>query len=141
MKKTLFSSRSFKWSQNITPLVLRLTLPVFMLANHGWQKLYKFEHMESKFMSFMGLSPSTSLGLVVFAEFFCSFLLIIGLFTRLAVLPLVITMLVVLNVNDWKVFGEADSELPAIFLIGFVSIFFLGAGKYSIDAMIYKSKR
>lgn len=87
-------------------------------------------------MSFMGLSPAVSLGLATFAEFFCSLLLILGLFTRLATIPLLITMVVIMNIHHWQMFGE--HELAPAFLFGYGAILLLGPGKFSLDARISK---
>ncbi len=84
----------------------------------------------------MGLSPAVSLGLATFAEFFCSVLLILGLFTRLATIPLLVTIFVILNHHHWQFFGE--HELVPAFLAGYLAILLLGPGKYSLDAKISK---
>lgn len=88
-------------------------------------------------MNFMGLGTQISLGLVVFAEFFCAILLILGLFTRLAAIPLIVTMLVAITMahgND--IFDKA--QLPFVLLAGFIAIFILGPGKISIDGLVSK---
>lgn len=67
----------------------------FAMLSHGYPKLVQLmEGSEIQFYSFLGLSPKISLFLAVFAEFICSIFLILGLFTRLAVLFLAITMVV-----------------------------------------------
>ena len=110
---------------------------MLMIPAHGLKKLTHFSEMSDHFLNFMGLGTRISLGLAVFAEFFCSILLILGLCTRLAVIPLIITMIVALSsVHHWDVFGE--NELPAALLIGFFTILLLGPGRYSVDAMISK---
>lgn len=87
-------------------------------------------------MNFLGLGAPLSLGLATFAEFFCSILLILGLCTRLAVLPLLITIVVILNLHHWQFYGE--HELVPAFLAAFLAILLLGPGKYSLDARISK---
>lgn len=141
MKKILFSNATYKSGIDIVALILRLVLGSHLLINHGWGKLISFDERSEKFIQFMGLSSQMSLGLAVFAEFFCSFLLILGLFTRLALIPLMITMLVALKVMSWKLFGADNNELAFLFFTGFLSIFILGPGKYSIDAMILSKRR
>ena len=65
----------------------------------------------------------------------CSIFLILGLWTRLALMPLIITMLVaVFIVHGADPF--AKKELGLMYLIGYISIFIAGAGKYSIDRKI-----
>lgn len=121
---------------NLATLLLRLGFGVLMIPNHGWAKLSHFAERKDKFMSFMGLSPAVSLGLATFAEFFCSLLLILGLFTRLATIPLLVTMVVIMNIHHWQMFGE--HELAPAFLFGYGAILLLGPGKFSLDARISK---
>jgi putative oxidoreductase len=86
-----------------------------------------------KFADPIGLGPELSLYLTVFAETGCSVLLILGLFTRLATIPLMIVMLVVILIVQWQApFGKI--ELPLIFLMGFVVIAAFGPGRYALDA-------
>lgn len=140
MKKILFSNKPFKSSMDIAPLLLRLGLGISMMFNHGWMKVSSFDKMSGKFVEFMGLSSSMSLTMAIFAEFFCSFLLIMGLFTRLATIPLLITMFMALKVKNFQIIGADNNELAFVFLIGYCAIFLLGSGKYSVDGMIYKGK-
>ena len=79
-----------------------------------------------------GLGVTTSFVLVVFAEFVCSVLVILGLATRLATIPIIITMataVIIAHAND--PFGV--KEKPLLFLVCFVFILIIGAGKYSVD--------
>lgn len=86
-------------------------------------------------MDFMGIGGPASLALVIFAEFFCSALLILGLFTRLAAIPLIITMAVALfKAHNGELFG--DGETAAIYLFGYVVVVLLGPGKISIDGLV-----
>ncbi len=135
MKKLFYHSYSATMF-NLAMLMLRVGFGILMIPNHGWAKLANFNVRKDKFMSFMGLSPTLSLGLATFAEFFCSLLLIAGLFTRLATIPLIVTMLVILNVHHWQFFGE--HELAPAFLFAYITLFLAGPGKYSLDAMISK---
>jgi putative oxidoreductase len=102
------------------------------LMTHGWPKLQNFGERAPKFADPFGIGPEISLGLVVFAEFFCSLLLVLGLYARLALIPLIINMgTIVFMVHGSDPF--AKKELAVLFLISFVSLFFTGPGKYSID--------
>jgi len=116
-------------------LVLRVVFGLLMLP-HGWEKLSHFAARKHQFMSFMGLSPAVSLGLATFAEFFCSLLLIFGLFTRLATIPLLVAIFVILRVNHWEPGGK--NQLVAAFLAAYLTLLLIGPGKYSLDARISK---
>lgn len=120
---------------NVGMLVLRLVSGVLMLP-HGWDKLSHFAEKKGRFLNFMGIGSTASLGLATFAEFFCSLLLILGLFTRLATIPLLVTIFVILYVHHWEFGGE--HEIVAGFLGIFLAILLMGPGKYSLDARISK---
>jgi len=125
---------------DIALLLLRLSFGGAMLYGHGLGKLNRlFSGEEISFFDPFGIGPAASLALVVFAEFLCSILVALGLFTRLAVIPLIITMIVAVFVaNAGEPFGKIEKGL--LFLMTFVALLFSGAGAYSIDALI-KNRR
>ncbi len=135
--KKITSVNYSSWAFNLAMLLLRISTGIFLSIQHGYPKLMKFSSMENKFYNFLGLGTTTSLSLVIFAEFFCSMFLILGLFTRITVIPIIITMLV-------AIFGAAagkpllDSELAFLFLIPAVVLLLCGPGKISVDGMINK---
>lgn len=129
---TKYSTQAF----NIAMLLLRVTTGV-LLMSHGYTKLVKFADMQHSFMNFMGLGSTISLSLIVFAEFFCSIFLILGLFTRLAVIPIIIGMLVVVfYAHDGQILGKG--ETGSLFLAASLVILLCGPGRASIDGMIGK---
>lgn len=134
--KKLLSTKYSAGTFNVAMLLLRFGVGVLMI-NHGYDKLIHFSAMKADFMNFLGLGNSISLTLVVFAEFFCSLFIIIGLFTRLSAVPLIITMAVALfMVFKGDVFGKG--ELPALYLAVYVVLLLLGPGKISVDGMTGK---
>ena len=134
--KKLFSTKYSAGAFSAAMLVLRLSLGILMM-HHGYQKLMHFSDMQNKFMNFMGIGVTASLALVVFAEFFCSMFLILGLFTRLAAIPLIIaTLVMVFKAHNGDVFG--DGEIAAIYLTGYVVLLLVGPGRVSVDSMIGK---
>jgi putative oxidoreductase len=73
------------------------------------------------------------------AEFFCALLVVLGLATRLAAIPLVFTMAIAaFVVNGSAPWGE--KELPLLYLIPFLMLVFTGAGAYSFDARHRKTR-
>ena len=134
MKKMFFSNKAL--SSSVSVLVLRLVAGGAMLS-HGIPKFQKVMAGNFQFADPFGVGQEASLILAVFAEVICSILLIIGLFTRVALIPLIITMAVAFFMihgsDDFKI-----RELSLIYLCMYISIFFAGAGKISIDEMIKK---
>lgn len=120
-------------------LLFRVFLGIVMMT-HGYPKLQKLMAGGNiEFMDFLGLGPAISLVLVVFAEFVCSIFLILGLFTRWMLIPLIITMLVAVfavHINDS--FGKM--ELGLLYLVGYIVLMIIGPGRYSIDGLIAKRK-
>jgi len=131
-----FSTRYNAGAFNTGILILRLGAGILM-ANHGYTKLIHYNEMKTQFMGFIGLSPSIALGLVIFAELLCAILIALGLFTRLACIPLIISTTYALwKAHQWDVFGKG--ELVTLFLIVFVTLLFTGPGKVSVDNIISK---
>lgn len=121
---------------NIAVLLLRVFVGVLM-AHHGYGKLTHFEEYSGKFMDFLYLGPKVSLGLVIGAEFFCSLLLVIGLFTQLSLIPLIITMAVaVFKAHGGDIFGDGEQAL--LYLVIYAALFITGPGKYSADHYLFK---
>lgn len=117
-------------------LLFRLCLGGLMIANHGWIKIVNFEVLKTQFLNFLGLGSQISLILAITAEILCSILLIFGLYTRVVLIPLIITMLVAIGTHRWQIFGEA--EMGFLYLLGFVFLFIVGPGDNSIDARMNK---
>lgn len=115
-------------------LILRVGFAGTTLIRHGVPKLLDFSNKLYSFPDPIGLGSPISLSLTVFAEFLCAILVIIGIFTRFAVAPLVFAMAVaffVVHVAD----PFAKKELTFLYLLGFSTIMAAGPGKFSADAL------
>jgi len=115
-------------------LLARLSFGAMMLT-HGWAKLTNFDAYSAKFMDFLGLGSSLSLGLAVFAEFFCSLLLGLGVLTRFAALNLAFTMVIAAFVAH----GDdpfKKKEMALLYLTAYVVLLLTGPGRFSIDRLI-----
>lgn len=108
-----------------------------LMVRYGYMKLVGFSEMSAQFPDYIGIGPKGNLALVVFAEFFCSILIMVGLFTRLAVIPIFITMLVAFFVAHAK--DAFDVKTVAfIFMVLCPVIFLNGSGKISLDKLFFK---
>ena len=135
--KKLFSTRVSENALAFALLVLRVGAGSLMLMKHGLDKLMHFSQKAGGFADPFGIGSTASLSLAVFAEFFCAVFIILGLFTRLATIPLIIAMSVALFVaHQGDFFGKG--ELAGLFLIVFVTLLFTGPGKASLDRLIAK---
>jgi putative oxidoreductase len=124
---------------DIALLVARAGIAAFMLT-HGIPKLVMlFSGAPIQFPPIMGMSPEVSLGLAVFAEVFCSILLLAGFATRLAVIPLIITMVIAL-VFIHAADPFAKQELAFQYLLVYLVLLFAGSGRFSVDYLLQGKK-
>ena len=117
-------------------LILRVLVGITMLT-HGLAKLTSFSELSATFPDPIGLGSTLSLILIIGAAVGCSLFVIVGAFTRLATIPLMFSMLVVLFVvhasDPFQV-----KELPLLYLGIYILLFFTGAGRISLDSLISK---
>lgn len=134
IKRFLFPTAINTNNVSIGLLILRIVFGGMLFMNHGLVKLMNFNAIAPEFMG-----GKFALGLAVFAEFFCAAGIIVGLLHRLALIPLIITMSVAFFVaHGAKLTGEGNGEMALVYLAVFVTLFIIGAGKYSIDNYIAK---
>ena len=132
--KKLFSIGYSATAISFAMLLLRVVGGGLMIP-HGYDKLKKFEEYKPDFTNFMHIGQGPSLALTIFAEFFCAALVVLGLATRLATIPLIAVMIMALFIgHHGDILG--DGEHSAMFIGIFGTILFVGPGKASIDAMI-----
>lgn len=117
---------------NVALLFFRVSFSLFIIILHGIPKLKNLFSGNIQFANILGMGETVSLVLATIAEVVFPILIIIGFKTRLATIPLIITMVVAAFV-----YHGADpisvQEKPLLFLCGFITILLAGAGKYSVD--------
>ena len=138
--KRLFQTGTSEEYLNILVLLLRISVAAFMIT-HGLPKLSKLlAGGEIQFGNPIGLGPTFSLILVVFSEFVCSIFIAIGLGTRLASIPLMITMIVAAFITHGPdPFGK--KELAMLYLLIYITLMIVGSRKYSIDYLLTKKSQ
>ena len=121
-------------------LVLRLGAGGLLLYGHGLPKLMHFSERAASFADPIGVGPWASLAMVVFAEVFCSLLVMLGLATRLAAIPPVIFFLIAALIHHaadpW-----AKKELAVVYLVAFLTLILTGGGNYSLDALLRRGNK
>jgi putative oxidoreductase len=131
--KKLLSTKYSDTSFTIAALLLRLGFGGLMV-HHGYEKLVGFASRSHSFSDPLHIGSLPSLVLVIFAEFFCAIFIVIGLFTRLACIPLIITMAVATFIsNHGQITGNGEEAM--LFLAGYLAILFIGPGKVSLDKL------
>jgi len=134
MKNIFFNSGNHKPLASFALLILRASFGLMMIT-HGWPKMLSFFNDPGAFPDPVNLGPALSHGLTAFAEFVCAALIVIGLMTRWAALPLIIAMVVVSFVVHGKE-PVGERELSMLYLSAYTVIALLGAGSYSLDRAI-----
>lgn len=120
-------------------LIMRLAFAGTMLVRHGLPKLLDFSNKMHSFPDPLGIGSVASLSLMVTAEFFCAILVVVGIFTRFAVAPLVIAMAVAFFVIHAQ-HPFDNKELSFLYLWGFCAILAAGPGKFSADGLFRGSR-
>ena len=131
----LLQLRFVPTSANLALLVLRLWFALPLLTLHGWSKATGFAERSGRFADPFGIGSPASLALVVFAEVFCSVLLVAGLCTRFAATVCAIAMATAfVHAHGARLTGQGNGEMAFLFLGAFVTLLLAGGGRYSIDA-------
>jgi putative oxidoreductase len=133
LMKSFLSSKALSIDAGL--LILRLCCALMLL--HGWPKFINFKENSGDWPDPFHVGTTVSYALTVFAELFCSVFVVLGLFTRIALVPLIICLIVIVfNVHG----GDSleDKEHGLLYLLIYLSLFLTGPGKYSLDSLIEK---
>lgn len=134
MGKKMLGPKTNEFVENVWLLMLRAGAGAFMMT-HGVPKLQKLLAGDLAFADPFGIGSTPSLILAVFAEVFCSALVVLGIATRLATLPLIVTMSVaafMIHAND----PFARKEMAFLYLLIFITILVYGSGKFALGNVI-----
>lgn len=135
MLKNFLKPQVLPLRADLAMLILRVGSSLIMMR-YGYSKLLQYLSGDHSFADPIGIGEEFSLILAVVAEFFCSILVLVGLGTRLALIPLIFTMLVaffIIHADD----PFDKKEHPLVFLIPYVAVMLTGAGRFSLDRKIF----
>ncbi len=134
---------SLAWPQSLLLLLLRVVWG-WGFVEAGWGKFHSLEKVTGFFTSLGIPAPGFHALLVATVETGCGLLLLMGLFARLAALPLIGTMIVayftaeseslhaLLSAEYMKFFEAA----PWPFLLACLLVLLFGPGRLSLDALL-----
>ena len=117
-------------------LTIRVPAGLFLMQ-YGYEKFSKYTEWSKDFADPLGVGSAVSLALCISAELFSAGLLVLGLFTRFALVPLIINMAVVgfiIHAHD----PMREKEHALTFLFIFLALFLTDPGKYSLDNLFMK---
>jgi putative oxidoreductase len=138
--KCLAAVSFFDW---LPGLMSRITIGVVFVQS-GWGKLHHLDKVVAFFTSLGIPAPQLQAPFVASVEFFCGGLVLIGLLTRLAAIPLIGTMVVAImtaKIKDVSDFGDFVSLSEYLFIVLLVWLIVKGAGSFSIDCLLAKKFR
>ncbi|HZJ52929.1 MAG TPA: DoxX family protein [Myxococcaceae bacterium] len=129
----------FSW---LGPFAVRLSLGAVFLGT-GWGKLHNLEQV-TRFFTELGIPfPAAQAVMVSGVELVGGMLILLGLFTRVAALPLMATMVVAILTAKRPEIAGIRSLLAFeefTYLAGFLWLFVAGAGTASLDALLFGRK-
>lgn len=135
MHMSRFTSTNYsEGAFNFGTLILRLAFGFIILWHHGVTKLKEFSTLQYTFYDPFHIGHRWTLCLVIFAEVFCAAMVIIGFVTRIALIPLIITLGVALAMYH-RGQGLISTELAWLYFTAFVCLLFTGPGRISVDGL------
>jgi putative oxidoreductase len=146
-----------KSKEDLFNLYIRATFGLSLFIAHG---LVKFHMIDTpgvaSFPDVIGIGSTLSFYGNFFAEFVCSGLLIIGLFTRLSAAVLTFNMCIaafkfhatnayapifLMNLTpDHPLLFVPFKEYPLLYAFAFIPFIFFGGGALSLDSLIFRKK-
>lgn len=111
-----------------------------MMVPYGYGKIVGYEKYAADFFGDpIGIGNIPSLWLTIFAQIACPVLLLMGFQTRIAASILAFNMLVAFKYHFFDPFSV--KALPVLFLGMYVIQILMGAGKYSLDYVLYEKDK
>lgn len=124
----------------LAPLLGRLAVGLVFMST-GWGKVHNIEKVAGFFTSLGIPAPHFQAILVGYSELLCGTALVVGLLTRLATVPLIVSMIVaILTAKRPELHGLFDlvgfDEFT--YLVVLVMIAILGPGSVALDAIVVR---
>ncbi len=126
-----------KW---LAPLLGRLAVGLLFLST-GWGKVHNIPKVTAFFQELGIPAPGLNAVVVGYSELICGTLLVLGLITRLATIPLIVSMAIAIATAKWKdIHGLFDlvgtDELT--YLVVLVMVAIIGPGALSLDHLVIR---
>ena len=125
----------------LAPLVGRLSVGLLFLST-GWGKVHSLDKVTKFFIELKIPMPALNAVVVGYSELICGALLVLGLFTRLATVPLIVSMVVaILTAKLGDIHGVFDlvgaDEFTYLCVLMMLAV--IGPGKVSLDELLTRT--
>lgn len=123
------------------PLLLTRIVLAYGFYGPAMNKVNDVSAIAGWFTSIGIPAPTLNAYLATYTELIGALFLLSGFATRLITLPLMMTMLVAIFTVHWQNgFNASDNgfEIPLYYLVMLITLFFSGAGRWSLDYLISK---
>ena len=129
---------------NFGLLLLRIVIFLSLFLKHGTEKLLGFGTMSLHFPDPLHIGAFPSFLFAMISDGICTLLIVVGLATRWAAVLLFVNVFVAWAfIHNFLFFGRGSDhgELIVLYLGAAITLFFTGAGRFSIDALLDKQGR
>ncbi len=118
-------------------LALRIGIGLMLLIGHGWPKLMAYKGLATSFPDPLGIGSAPSLILVLLTELAAALMIVLGVYVRLAAIPVVVMMAVAVlfqHASDpW-----AEKELAMLYLVPALTLALAGGGTFRVDKLWHR---
>lgn len=141
VKQQLFRVRDMLTANaDVIVLLIRIVLGIIFIQT-GFGKLIHFDRTVA-FFNGLGIPfPVINAALAALTEFLGGILILVGLLTRLVSVPLAFVMLVAIlttKLNDIMSFSDFIRLQELDYMLFFLLLVFIGAGRYSLDRRLFR---
>jgi putative oxidoreductase len=125
----------------LAPLLARVTVG-WVFATTGWGKLNNLQKVIDYFSDLGIPYPQIQASFASANEFVCGVLVLLGLATRVASIPLIVVMLVAIRTAQWENVDSTAALLGLVewsYIVIFAWLAIAGPGPVSLDALIARA--
>lgn len=128
---------------NMARLFMRLFTGI-MFMQFGIRQITSFNELATTFPSVLGMGSETTLVVMILIEIVCSIFILLGLLTRWALVPPLVSMIIAENfimqyysaMDMSRLYSMQAGYVPVMFIGIFVFMMLAGPGKISLDYII-----
>ncbi len=124
-------------------LIARITVG-WVFAESGWGKLQHLDKVVEFFTSLGIPQPQLQAPFVAGVELICGLLIVLGFLTRIASVPLIITMIVAIltaKSEDLKSVSDLFGMSEYLYIVLLFWFIFSGGGKVALDSFLCKKNK